>query len=97
MLNSTITTLIMAVPNPAITSSSRFTLYPFFNGTADCKMLTYPIAVSLRFYLELPSIGWQLFILDNSQSDPIALPAFLDTYATRLLTEPLTTSCVHIL
>src|SRR5215216_8207445 len=40
--------------------------------------------------LELPSIGWQLFILDSSQSDPIALPAFLDTYATRLLTEPLT-------
>src|SRR5215207_6540815 len=39
--------------------------------------------------LELPSIGWQLFILDSSQSDPIALPAFLDTYATRLLTEPL--------
>src|SRR5215213_9496578 len=45
--------------------------------------------------LELPSIGWQLFILDSSQSDPIALPAFLDTYATRLLTEPLTTkSCL---
>jgi hypothetical protein len=40
-------------------------------------------------HLELPSIGWQLFILDSSQSDPIALPAFLDTYATRLLTEPL--------
>src|SRR5215217_1635412 len=40
--------------------------------------------------LVLPSIGWQLFILDSSQSDPIALPAFLDTYATRLLTEPLT-------
>ena len=39
--------------------------------------------------LELPSIGWQLFILDSSQSDPIALPAFLDTYAIRLLTEPL--------
>src|SRR5215203_65333 len=39
--------------------------------------------------LELPSIGWQLFILDSSQRDPIALPAFLDTYATRLLTEPL--------
>src|SRR5215203_4984267 len=39
--------------------------------------------------LELPSIGWQLFILDSSQSDPITLPAFLDTYATRLLTEPL--------
>src|SRR5919112_3056758 len=39
--------------------------------------------------LDLPSIGWQLFILDSSQSDPIALPAFLDTYATRLLTEPL--------
>src|SRR5215217_4708859 len=43
-------------------------------------------------YLELPSIGWQLFILDSSQSDPIALPAFLDTYATRLLTEPLITT-----
>src|SRR5215204_6838401 len=43
--------------------------------------------------LELPSIGWQLFILDSSQSDPIALPAFLDTYATRLLTEPLRGGC----
>jgi hypothetical protein len=42
--------------------------------------------------LELPSIGWQLFILDSSQSDPIALPAFLDTYATRLLTEPLSSA-----
>src|SRR5918995_7050932 len=42
--------------------------------------------------LELPSIGWQLFILDRSQSDPKALPAFLDTYATRLLTEPLSRS-----
>ena len=41
------------------------------------------------FGLELPPIGWQLFILGSSQSDPIALPAFLDTYATRLLTEPL--------
>jgi len=45
--------------------------------------------------LELPSIGWQLFILDSSQSDPIALPAFLDTYATRLLTEPLNKVQVH--
>src|SRR5215213_4276520 len=50
--------------------------------------------------LELPSIGWQLFILDSSQSDPIALPAFLDTYATRLLTEPLraasNASAIHL-
>jgi hypothetical protein len=39
--------------------------------------------------LELPSIGWQLFILDRSQSDSTAFPSCLDTYATRLLTEPL--------
>src|SRR5215207_6103287 len=39
--------------------------------------------------LELPSIGWQLFILDSSQSDSTAFPSCLDTYATRLLTEAL--------
>jgi hypothetical protein len=39
--------------------------------------------------LELPPIGWQLFILDSSQSDSTAFPSCLDTYATRLLTEPL--------
>src|SRR5829696_5278897 len=39
--------------------------------------------------LELPSIGWQLFILGSSQSDSTAFPSSLDTYATRLLTEPL--------
>jgi hypothetical protein len=39
--------------------------------------------------LELPSIGWQLFILDSSQSNSTAFPLCLDTYATRLLTEPL--------
>ena len=39
--------------------------------------------------LELPSIGWQLFILDSSQSHSTAFPSCLDTYATRLLTEPL--------
>src|SRR5215208_4226881 len=40
-------------------------------------------------YLELPPIGWQLFILGNSKSDSTAFPLFLDTYATRLLAEPL--------
>src|SRR5215210_5339398 len=39
--------------------------------------------------LELPPIGWLLFILGSSQSDSTALPSFLDTYATRLLAEPL--------
>ncbi len=39
--------------------------------------------------LELPSIGWQLFILDSSQSDSTAFPSFLNTCATRLLAEPL--------
>src|SRR4051812_27045738 len=34
--------------------------------------------------LELPSIGWQLFILGSSQSDSTAFPSLLDTYATRL-------------
>src|SRR5829696_7533480 len=41
--------------------------------------------------LELPSIGWLLFILDSAQSDSTAFPSCLDTYATRLLTEPLST------
>src|SRR5215218_5354562 len=41
------------------------------------------------FSLEVPSIGWQLFILESSQSDSTAFPSCLDTYATRLLTEPL--------
>src|SRR5215218_9249507 len=39
--------------------------------------------------LELPPIGWQLFILGNSKSDSTAFPLFLDTYASRLLAEPL--------
>jgi hypothetical protein len=42
-----------------------------------------------RCNLELPPIGWQLFILGNSQSNSTAFPSFLDTYATRLLAEPL--------
>ncbi len=42
-----------------------------------------------RCSLELPSIGWQLFILDSYQSDSTAFPLSLDTCATRLLTEPL--------
>jgi hypothetical protein len=41
--------------------------------------------------LELPSIGWQLFVLSSSRSDSTAFPSFLDTYATHLLTEPLST------
>src|SRR5215218_5100004 len=40
-------------------------------------------------FLEVPSIGWQLFILESYQSDSTAFPSCLDTYATRLLTEPL--------
>jgi hypothetical protein len=39
--------------------------------------------------LELPPIGWQLFILGSSQNDSTAFPSFLDTYATRLLPEAL--------
>ena len=39
--------------------------------------------------LELPAIGWQLFILGSSQNDSTAFPSFLDTYATRLLPEAL--------
>src|SRR5215211_3044629 len=39
--------------------------------------------------LELPPIGWQLFILGSSQSYSTAFPTFLDTCATRLLAEPL--------
>ena len=45
--------------------------------------------VALVWALELPPIGWQLFILGSSQSDSTAFPSFLDTYATRLLAEPL--------
>ncbi len=45
--------------------------------------------------LELPSIGWQLFILGSSQSDSIAFPSFLDTYATRLLAEALSLRFKH--
>src|SRR5215218_5710671 len=44
---------------------------------------------SVRGSLELPPIGWQLFLLGNSKSDSTAFPSFLDTYATRLLAEPL--------
>jgi hypothetical protein len=39
--------------------------------------------------LELAPIGWQLFILGNYESDSTAFPLLLDTYATRLLAEPL--------
>ena len=53
------------------------------------RALKRPALALALVILELPSIGWQRFILDSSQSDPIAIPAFLDTYATRLLTEPL--------
>jgi parallel beta-helix repeat protein len=45
--------------------------------------------VARSYDLELPSIGWQLFILGTPQSDSTAFLQFLDTYATRLLTEPL--------
>src|SRR5215217_4206344 len=45
--------------------------------------------VALVWALELPPLGWQLFILGSSQSDSTAFPSFLDTYATRLLAEPL--------
>jgi hypothetical protein len=40
-------------------------------------------------HLELPPIGWQLFIRGSSQSDSTAFPSFLATYATRLLAEAL--------
>ena len=39
--------------------------------------------------LELPSTGWQLFVLGSPQSDSTAFLSFLDTYATRQLTKPL--------
>jgi hypothetical protein len=42
------------------------------------------------FVLELPSIGWQRFVLGSSQNHSTAFLSSLDTYATRLLTEPLT-------
>jgi hypothetical protein len=45
--------------------------------------------------LELPPIGWQLFILGSSWSDWTAFPSPLDTYATRLLAEPLSLRFNH--
>jgi hypothetical protein len=39
--------------------------------------------------LEAPSIGRQLFALDSSQYDREAFVSSLNTYDTRLLTEPL--------
>lgn len=39
--------------------------------------------------LELPPIGRQLFILGSAQSDSTTFPSFCDTYATRLLAQPL--------
>src|SRR5215210_8009793 len=44
---------------------------------------------STQSYLELPSIGWQLFTLGSPRSDSSAFLSSLDTYDTRLLTEPL--------
>src|SRR5215204_2356539 len=40
--------------------------------------------------LELPSIGWLLFLADSSPNDWIASCPTVVTFATRLLTEPLT-------
>ena len=47
--------------------------------------------------LELPSIGWQLFVLVGSHSDATASLSLLDTYATRLLTEPLRSSILQVI
>jgi hypothetical protein len=53
------------------------------------KKTPLPSTLALEIQdLELPPIGWQLFILENSQSDSTAFPSSLDTYATRLLAEP---------
>src|SRR5215213_7663268 len=45
--------------------------------------------VCLAVYLELPPIGWQLFILNSAQSDFKVVPSLLDTYSTHLLAEAL--------
>src|SRR5215208_6215826 len=42
--------------------------------------------------LELPPIGWQLFVLGISQSNSTAFQWLLDTYTTRLLAEPLSSA-----
>jgi CSLREA domain-containing protein len=55
------------------------------NGTLTVSNST----ISDNTALELPSIGWQLFVLGSSQGDSTASSSLLDTYATRLLTEPL--------
>ena len=64
-------------PRPHNTGRARWTL-ELASGTSIWTNFTN----GKDHELELPSIGWQLFILDSSQSDPIAFPAFLDTYAT---------------
>jgi hypothetical protein len=51
--------------------------------------------VCLIQYLELPPIGWQLFILGSSESDSTAFSSFLVTYATRLLAEALSLRFNH--
>jgi hypothetical protein len=73
-------------PTPTSTATVQGAL-----GSCICHAATLGAKFAERV-LELPSIGWQLFILDSSQRDPIAFSAFLDTYATRLLTEPLSRS-----
>jgi hypothetical protein len=85
--------------SPAATTQGPPTMSatPHHKGNTRAPMVTAPRPIvpntakvkPQRSGLELPSIGWQLFILGNSQSDSTAFLSFLDTYATRLLTEPL--------
>jgi hypothetical protein len=85
-------------------SERPLTIYGWSASTQDNHILSAlnprrtpvrrPLAVSVyigdksRIDLELPPIGWQLFILGSSQSDLTAFPSSLNTYATRLLAEP---------
>src|SRR5215203_4632205 len=64
---------------------------------AGCTTGSTPPSAQLfrTSFLELPSIGWQLFILGSSPRDQTALPSLLATYTTRLLTEPLSSSGVR--
>jgi hypothetical protein len=69
---------------------------PIVRDERPCYPRRFRLAFGGRYFfnglasLELPSIGWQLFVLGSSQSDSTAFSSLLDTYATRLLTEPLT-------
>jgi hypothetical protein len=66
--------------------------YPVSIEDADADMLEgilQQMDLTEGFVLELPSIGWLLSLPDSSPNDWIASCPTVVTFATRLLTEPL--------